>query len=130
MYELKTKANEGDVTGFLNAIPDEAKRKDAFALLELMKKATKEKPKMWGTSIIGFGSYHYKYDSGHEGDMCKIGFSPRKQNFSIYLQCIIREQEDLLKQLGKHKPGAGCLYINKLADVDMSVLKKLIERCV
>lgn len=130
MYELKTKVNDADVSDFLNTITDESKRNDAFVLLELMQDSAGEEPKMWGKSIIGFGSYHYKYDSGHEGEMCKIGFSPRKQNFSIYVKGPIREHEDLLNKLGKHKLGAGCLYINKLSDVDLSVLKKIFKKSV
>jgi hypothetical protein len=130
MYELKTKVNEAGVTDFLNTIRDEARRNDAFALLDIMQEATREEPKMWGASIVGFGSYHYKYATGHEGDMCKIGFSPRKQNFSIYMQCRAGEHQDMFEQLGKHKMGVGCLYIKKLSDVNEKILKKLIKKCI
>ncbi|HET6991823.1 MAG TPA: DUF1801 domain-containing protein [Bacteroidia bacterium] len=125
--ELKTKENNASVTKFLNTIADEQKRKDAFAIAELMKKITKEEAKMWGTAIVGFGSYHYKYASGHEGDACLVGFSPRKQNLTLYLMGFFQKYPDLLKQLGKHKTGKGCLYINSLEDVDIKVLKKIIE---
>ena len=125
-YELKTKKNELSVEGFLNSITDEQKRKDSFAILDLMKKASKSEPKMWGSAIIGFGEVHYKYASGHEGDICKIGFSPRKQSISFYLSGIpdIKSQ---LESLGKYKTGKGCLYINKLSDVDIKVLKEIIK---
>ena len=125
-YELKTKKNELSVEGFLNSITDEQKRKDSFVILDLMKKASKSEPKMWGSSIVGFGEVHYKYASGHEGDICKIGFSPRKQSISFYLSGIpaIKSQ---LENLGKYKTGKGCLYINKLSDVDIKVLKEIIK---
>src|SRR5207249_2771638 len=116
MPELKTKQTDDSVTAFLNSVEDEKKRKDSFAIAEIMKDVTKMEPKMWGTSIIGFGSYHYKYDSGHEGDMCLIGFSPRKQNISLYLMMGLEDNKDVLQKLGKHKTGKGCLYINKLED--------------
>lgn len=127
MTELKTKETDESVTKFLNTIEDETKRKDSFAILEIMKQATGLEAKMWGTSIVGFGSYHYKYDSGHEGDTCIVGFSPRKQNISLYLMMGLVSAETFLKDLGKHKPGKGCLYINKLDDVNKDVLKKLIK---
>ncbi len=127
MAELKTKVNDSSVTKFLNTIADEKKRKDAFALVELLKKTTKQEAKMWGTAIVGFGSYHYKYASGHEGDTCLIGFSPRKQNFTLYLMGFFQKHPDLMKQLGKYKTGKGCLYINNLDEVDVKILKKVIE---
>lgn len=132
MAELKTKENEASVNAFLNGIEDERKRKDAFKLVEIMQKAAKAPPKMWGSSIVGFGSYHYKYDSGHEGDMCQIGFSPRKGNFSLYLSLglLSEKHADLLEKLGKHKTGKGCLYIKTLDDVDVPTLKKLIKQSV
>src|SRR3990172_12832981 len=114
MAELKTKRNNQSVTGFLNGIPDERKRRDAFAILALMQEVTKTKPQMWGTSIVGFGSYHYKYESGHEGDMPIIGFSPRKQSLTLYLMLGISNYSEFLEKLGKHKTGKGCLYINFL----------------
>ena len=126
MAELKTKQTDDSVTVFLNSVEDEKKRKDSFAILEIMKGATRLEPKMWGTSIIGFGRYHYKYDSGHEGDMCIVGFSPRKQSITLYLMIGDGNVEKLLKNLGKHKTGKGCLYINKLEDVSTDVLKQLI----
>lgn len=129
MAELKTKKNNSDVDAFLNAIPDERKRNDAFAILEIMKRATGLQPKMWGTSIVGFDEYHYKYDSGHEGDMCLIGFSPRKQNLTLYITYNFDKFAALFNKLGKHKTSKACLYINKLDDVDTKVLEKLIEAC-
>jgi len=127
MAELKTKQTSDSVATFLNSVEDETKRKDCFEILEMMKQATGEQPKMWGTSIIGFGSYHYKYESGHEGDMCIIGFSPRKQNITLYVGVSNENIHKLLPELGKHKTGKGCLYINKLSDVDEGVLKKIIK---
>ncbi len=127
MAELKTKQTSENVTKFLNTIEDETKRKDCFEIIEMMKQVTDMQPKMWGTSIIGFGSYHYKYESGHEGDMCIIGFSPRKQNIALYGMGGAERNADLLKQLGKHKTGKGCLYINKLSDVHIDVLQKIIK---
>ncbi len=130
MAELKTKVTEVSVKKFLDAIPDKQVSKDAHAISDLMKAITKSEPKMWGTSIVGFGSYHYKYDSGHEGDICLIGFSPRKKNISLYLGGGFHEVEDLMSKLGKHKVGKGCLYIDKLEDVDVKVLKKVIEHSI
>lgn len=130
MAENKTKQTEQSVEEFINTVADEQKRKDCFTILKLMQEATKEKPKMWGTSIIGFGSYHYKYDSGHEGDICVTGFSPRKQNLTLYIVPGFEQPASLLKKLGKHKLGKSCLYINRLADVDMEVLKELITKSV
>ena len=127
MYELKTKQTDDSVTKFLNTVEDEVKRNDCFEIVELMKEATKEPPKMWGTSIIGFGKYHYKYDSGHEGDMCVIGLSPRKQNIALYIPGGIHKYDDLLEKLGKHKTGKGCLYINNLQKVNVGVLKEIIN---
>ncbi|HEV8283791.1 MAG TPA: DUF1801 domain-containing protein [Chitinophagaceae bacterium] len=128
MAELKTKENEASVEKFINSISDEQKRKDAFAILEMIKQAIKIEPKMWGGSIIGFGSYHYKYASGHEGDSCLIGFSPRKQNISLYLPGGHEAYSAELKRLGKHKTGKGCLYINKLADIDSVALKDIFKK--
>ena len=128
--ELKTKLNDASVTDFLNSVEDEQKQADAFTLLKIMKQITKEKPKMWGASIVGFGSYHYKGASGREGDWLMTGFSPRKQNLTLYVMGGFNAHADLLKKLGKHKTGVGCLYINKLSDVDANVLKELIEKSV
>ncbi|MBI5350392.1 MAG: DUF1801 domain-containing protein [Chloroflexi bacterium] len=130
MAELKTKLNKASVEKFLNGIKDETKRKDAFAILKLMQKVTKEKPKMWGSSIVGFGSYHYKYASGREGDWMLIGFSPRVQRLTLYIMPGFERYDALLKKLGKHKTGKSCLYINALEDVDAKVLEKLIEESV
>ena len=128
--EVKTKVNDASVTDFLNSVEDEQKQKDAFTLLKIMKQITKEKPKMWGASIVGFGSYHYKGASGREGDWFVAGFSPRKQNLTLYVQGGFNVHADLLKKLGKHKTGVGCLYINKLSDVDSKVLQELLEKSV
>ena len=127
MAELKTKQNDDSITNFLNAIADEQKRKDSFEIVEIMKQATGFHPKMWGTGIIGFGSYHYKYESGHEGDMCLIGFSPRKQNIALYGMGVAERNKEPLQNLGKHKTGKGCLYINRLSDVNVDVLKNIIK---
>jgi hypothetical protein len=127
MAELKTKPTKISVDYFINTIDDEQKRKDCFTIVKMMEKATKDKPKMWGTSIIGFCDVHLKYESGRELDWFKIGFSPRKANITLYLCGSIESQTPLLKKLGKHKTGKDCLYVNKLADVDVLVLKELIE---
>jgi len=124
--ELKTKVNDASVTDFLNSVADEQKRKDSFEILKIMKQVSKEEPKMWGPSIVGFGSYHYKGASGREGDWLLTGFSPRKQNLTLYLMGGLNTHTDLLKKLGKHKTSVGCLYIKRLSDVDVNVLKKLI----
>jgi len=128
--ELKTKVNNASVEGFLNTVKDEAVRNDCLEILKMMKQVTKEEPKMWGTSIVGFGTYHYKGKSGREGDWMLTGFSPRKQYLTLYLMGGLNEQTALLKKLGKHKTSVGCLYIKKLDDVDVSVLKKLISESV
>ena len=125
--DVKTKKNEASVEGFLNTIKDEEVRRDCFEIAEMMKKASKEEPKMWGSSIIGFGEYHYKYESGREGDTMKIGFSPRKQNITLYILLGASSETPLLKKLGKHTTGKGCLYIKKLDDVDKKVLQELIN---
>ncbi len=126
--QIKTKPTELSVDSFINSLPDEQKRSDSFALLKMMEKATKEKPKIWGTSMIGFGLKRYKSPtSGREVDWFKIGFSPRKANFSLNLVLDIKQHTALLNKLGKHKTGVGCLYINKLQDVDVKVLQELIN---
>ena len=130
MTELKTKRNKGDVEAFLNNVPDEKKRRDSFTILELMKKVTGKEPAMWGDSIIGFGSYHYKYVSGREGDWFLTGFSPRKQNLTLYIMAGFDEYERLLGKLGKHSIGKSCLYIKKIDDIDVDVLKELVKRSV
>ena len=126
MAELKTKERKASVEKFLNSVKDDQKREDSFKILKIMNQITKADPKMWGKSIIGFGNYHYKYASGREGDWFLTGFSPRKDSLSIYIMAELNKEKDLLGKLGKHKTGKGCLYINKLDDVDMKVLKKLI----
>jgi hypothetical protein len=118
------------VEGFLNSVADEQSRKDCFEILKMMKQVTKEEPKMWGASIVGFGSYHYKGASGREGDWMLIGFSPRKQNLTLYLMHGFEVHKDLLKKLGKYKTSMGCLYIKKLDDVDKKVLKELMAESV
>ena len=132
MAELKTKVTQASVKDFINKVPDKAKRDDGFALLKLFQKITGKKPKMWGTSIIGFGSYHYKSErSSQEGDWMLAGFSPGKQNLTIYIMGMYKSSEfaGLLKKLGKHKISTGaCLYINKLSDVDMKVLEQIIKK--
>lgn len=129
MSEPKTKVNDADVNEFLNAVADEKKRADGFALLEIFKKVTGEPPKMWGTSMVGFGQYHYKSEkSKQEGDWLLTGFSPRKQALTLYIMHGLEDQADLLGKLGKHKTGMGCIYINKLADVDLDILEDLIKK--
>lgn len=128
MTELKTKVNNASVTKFLDSIPDEAQRADAHTIFELMQKATKAEPKMWGDSIVGFGTYHYVGKSGREGDWYVAGFSPRKGNLTLYMLGGWAAETELLAKLGKHSLGMGCLYIKRLADVDKPVLKKLIDK--
>lgn len=130
MAEQKTKPTAESVEKFLGKIPDEGVRDDCQAILKIMKKATGSAPKMWGTSIVGFGTYHYKYDSGHEGYACLTGFSPRKQNITLYVMPGATTREELLEKLGKHKAGKGCLYIKKLKDVNVPVLETLIKESV
>jgi hypothetical protein len=130
MADIKTKPNDQSVDEFLKKVEKPNKRDDSYEILELMKEVTHEEPVMWGDSIIGFGSYHYKYESGREGDMFLTGFSPRKQAFSIYLMSGFEKYNDLLRKLGKHRTGKSCLYLNKLVDVDKSVLKELIAKSV
>jgi len=130
MAENKTRATSASVHSYLAAIENEGQRKDCQALVDLMRKTTKEEPRMWGPSIVGFGSYHYKYESGREGDSCATGFAARKNEIAVYLVAEAAEQGDLLSQLGKHKMGKACLYIRRLSDVDTKVLEKLIKGSV
>lgn len=123
---MKTKPTAVSVDQFIAAIEDETKRTDARTLLKLMAEISKEKPRMWGPTIIGFGKVHYKYASGHEGDTARIGFSPRKAAISLYLMCDAKGLAPYLEKLGKHKTGVGCIYIKRLSDVDMKALKELI----
>jgi hypothetical protein len=127
MAELKTKKTELSVPAFIKKIPEEQKRRDAQVILDLMEITTKAKAKMWGAAIIGFGDRHLKYESGRELDWFIMGFSPRKQNFALYITGAVNEKE-LLKKLGKHKTGKGCLYINKLEEVSLPALKEIIEK--
>lgn len=126
LAEIKTKETSASVADFIDSIADEQKRKDCQVILKMMEKATKEKPKMWGASMIGFGNVRYKSPAtGREVDWFKIGFSPRKANFSLHL-IDLKRHADAFTKLGKYKTGTGCLYINKLADVDIKILEKMI----
>ena len=128
MAETKTKATEVSVESFIEAVEDPTRRGDARTVSAMMERITGHKPQMWGPSIIGFGSYRYKYDSGHEGTMCRLGFSPRKGQMVLYVLTGAEGEAELLSRLGKHKIGKSCLYLGKLADVDMGVLETLIAR--
>jgi hypothetical protein len=130
MADLKTVPTKFSVDKFLKGITDEKKRADCYELVKMMESATKARAKMWGSSIVGFGDYRYVYDSGRENDWFITGFSPRKQNLTLYTIGGFHQFEDLMQQLGKHSTGKGCLYINKLEDVDKKVLKKLIAQSV
>ena len=129
MAEIKTKVTDASVNDFINSVGNEQKKKDGYKLLEIFTRLTGEKPKMWGSSIIGFGQYHYKSErSSQEGDWMLTGFSPRKQALTLYLMLGHGDYANLLERLGKHKTGMGCLYINKLDDVDIGVLEELIKK--
>jgi hypothetical protein len=130
MYELKTKENDNSVIEFIEAVDSPKKREDAYRLLDIFTETTGYPAKMWGPSIIGFGSYHYKYESGHEGDAPLVGFSPRKAKVSLYFATGDTERETLLQEFGKHTSGKACVYINKVADIDVDVLKALINQSV
>ena len=130
MANLKTRPTNANVEDFLKNIENDQRRIDCFKLLEVCTAVTGEPPKMWGDSIIGFGQYHYKYKSGHEGDYFLTGFSPRKQNLTVYILAGFDKYQDLLNTLGKHKTSSSCLYLKKLEDVDKEVLKKLISQSV
>jgi hypothetical protein len=130
MAGLKTTRNKGNVEAFLNSIPDEKKRKDSFTVLELMKQVTGAEPEMWGESIIGFGNYRYKYESGRDGEWFLTGFSPRKQNLTLYIMSGFDEYDQLLVKLGKHTTGKSCLYIKKIDDVNTEVLMELVKKSV
>ena len=130
MAELKTKLTDASVTEYLNAIEKEQVRQDCFVILELMQDAAKAKPRMWGDSIVGFGTYHYVYASGREGDWPIIGFSPRKQNITLYIMAGFEQYQELLARLGKHTTAKSCLYIKRLSDIDLPTLKKLIQDSV
>jgi hypothetical protein len=128
--ELKTKPTQVSVRAFLSRIPEEQRRKDAFELVKIMREITGKPARMWGPTIVGFGQYHYRYPSGHEGDMCLAGFSPRKPDFVLYMMPGLDAHAGLLRKLGKHKAGKGCLYIRRLEDVHLPTLKALTRRSV
>jgi len=130
MAELKTKRNDASVDDFLNAIKDEQVRKDCRAIADIMQKATKAKPQMWGSAIVGFGNRRYKYESGREIDWMLIAFSPRKQNITLYISSGFEGYDELMAKLGKHSCGKGCLYIKRLSDVHLPTLEKLIKGSV
>lgn len=130
MASNKTVETDHSVEEFLNQVSEEKKRRDSFVILELMKQVTGLEPKMWGDSMVGFGSYHYKYASGREGDYFLVGFSPRKQNLTLYIMAGFEAYEELLKNLGRFKTGKSCLYINRIEDIDLAVLRKLVEQSV
>jgi len=130
MAKIKTTETSKSVTDFINSVTGEIKRKDSFQIIDIMQKLTGFEPKMWGPSIIGFGNYHYKYESGHEGDMPLAAFSPRSTVIVFYFAEEFENREELFQRLGKHKTGKVCVYIKKLADIDISVLKKMISNSV
>ncbi len=130
MAELKTKLNDASVEEFIESVEDDVKREDCRTLLKVMSEITGEEPKMWGTSIVGFGLFHYKYASGREGDWMKTGFSPRKQNLTLYIMDGFGKYDELLAALGNHKTGKSCLYIKRLGDIDIKALKRLIKASV
>lgn len=130
MTDLKTKLNDASVADFLNTVEDVQKRKDCLELVELMKEITGEDPKMWGDSIVGFGTYHYKYASGREGDWMQVGFAPRKQSLTLYIMSGFSRYEALMKDLGTFKTGKSCLYVKRLSDVDRAVLRELVALSV
>jgi hypothetical protein len=125
--KAKTTENKNSVPAFIKTIPDQQRQKDALGIIEIMKEQSGFEPKMWGPAIIGFGSYHYKYESGHEGDAPLVGFSPRKTEFALYLISTFDKREELLKQFGKHKTSKFCIYIRKLEDINVAVFKKMIS---
>ena len=130
MAELKTQKNEASVDDFIRSVEDDRKRQDCVAIVDLMREVTGEEPAMWGPSIVGFGSYHYKYASGREGDWFLTGFSPRKQALTLYIMSGFKKYESLLAKLGKYKTGKSCLYVKKLDDVDIPTLKELVKQSV
>jgi len=130
MAELKTQKNEASVEDFLNSVAHEKRRSEGFAVLELMREVTGLEPAMWGASIVGFGSYHYTYASGRDGEWMLAGFSPRKRNMTLYIMDGFDQYDELLSRLGKFRTGKSCLYINKLEDVDTQVLRELIRQSV
>ena len=127
MAEAKTKPTNESVKDFLNRIPEAERREDCFAVAKIMEEITGDKPKMWGPSIVGFGSYHYKYASGREGDWPVTGFSPRKKDLTLYIMMGFEKHAEIMDKLGKHSVGKSCLYINRLSDIHVPTLKKLIK---
>ena len=125
-YQAKTTETTLSVKDFIKKIPEAERQKDALAIVDIMEKQSGFPAKMWGPAIIGFGSYHYVYESGHEGDAPLVGFSPRKNEFALYLSAAFEKREELLKQFGKHKSGKACIYIKKIEDINVDVLKKMI----
>jgi hypothetical protein len=123
----KTSKNEGDIGQFLQSVENPKRKEDALVVFNLMKKVVPENPNMWGSSIVGFGTYHYKYESGREGDFFKVGFSPRNTSLTIYIMPGFQKYEELMDQLGKHTTGKSCLYIRKLEDIDLHVLEQLVK---
>ena len=130
MAENKTQRNDGDVVAYLESVSNKRRREDSLVVKEMMEEVTGEPAEMWGTSIVGFGSYHYRYASGREGDFMLIGFAPRKQALTLYIMGGHERYDELMAQLGKHRSGSSCVYINKLADVDLAVLRELIAESV
>lgn len=130
MAQNKTAPTGASVGDYIERIDDPQRKKDCISILDLMKKITGEEPKMWGPSIVGFGSYHYKYESGREGDMILTGFSNRKQNITIYIMSGFKKYDDLLAKVGKFKTGKSCFYIKRLSDIDVEILKKMIKLSV
>ena len=128
MAENKTQKTGASVEEFLASVESKTRREDGFRVLQLMQEVTGQEPEMWGPSIVGFGDYHYRYESGREGDFFLTGFSPRKQSLSLYIMAGFDAYDSLLSKLGKHRKGASCLYINKLADVDLDVLRQLVQQ--
>ncbi|HTS45364.1 MAG TPA: DUF1801 domain-containing protein [Puia sp.] len=126
MAKLKTVETSNSVTKFINSVKDETKRNDSFSIIKLITKQTGLEPRMWGSSIVGFGTYHYKYASGHEGDMPLVGFSPRSTAIVFYFCGNVEEKKELLQKLGKHKAGKGCVYVKKLQDINIEVLEKMV----
>lgn len=128
MAELKTQPTDQDVQSFLQSIPDEKRRRDSQVIAEMMRSITGKEPRMWGEAMVGYGDHHYRYATGREGDWFCVGFSPRKQNLTVYLTYGFEKDQELMQRLGKVKTGKACLYINKLEDIDQQALKELIEK--
>lgn len=130
MAELKTKMTDESVVDFLNKVDDEQRREDCFAVAKIFEEVTKAKPKMWGPSIVGFGTYHYKYETGREADWLVTGFSPRKQNLTLYIMAGFEKYPELMAKLGPHSNGKSCLYVKRLSDIHIPTLKKLIRESI